>query len=134
MLYRKLCKIMFAFLTIAFLLVFSGCKKDVPCFSSIAFNMGYTDVETVPFEVVEITIPETFGKVYLRYNELLKEGGYDLSSYKGKKCLRYTYRIPSQNARANILVYNGKIIGGDISGITIDSVMIPIDKSCEING
>jgi len=105
----------------------------VPCFSQIAYNMGYTDVETVPFEVQEITIPETFGKVYLRYNELLKKGGYDLSLYKGKQCTRYTYRIPSLNARANILVYEGKIIGGDICGITIDSIMIPIDKSYEIN-
>ena len=102
-------------------------------FSEIVFNMGYTDVETEPFEVVEIQIPKTFGKVYQRYNELLKKGGYDLSLYKGKKCTRYTYRIPSLNARANILVCGGKIIGGDISGITIDSIMIPLDKTYEPN-
>ena len=93
--------------------------------------MGYTDVEKEPFEVVDVKIPENFGKVYERYNELQKEGGYDLSLYKGKKCKRYTYNIPSLNARANILVYNGNIIGGDISGITIDSIMIPVEKKFE---
>lgn len=95
---------------------------------NIAVQMGYEDVSRTPLEIVEITIPHSFNKVYQRYNELLKESGYDLSLYKGKKCMRYTYLIPSKNARANILVHNHKIIGGDISGITLDGIMIPIKK------
>ena len=94
----------------------------------IAEKMGYSDVEKVPYEVVKFTIPETFTSVYDRYNSLLEQNGYSLVPYKGKECTRYTYLIPSVNARANILVYDGKVIGGDISGITIDGVMIPIIK------
>ena len=94
----------------------------------IAKEMGYGDVSETPQEIVEIYIPQKFNKVYQRYNELLKTEGYDLSPYRGKRCLRYTYPIPSLNARANILVYNGKVIGGDISGITLDGIMIPIKR------
>lgn len=95
-------------------------------FSQIVRQMGYDDVSENPYEVVEFTIPEKFNAVYERYNLLQKEGGYDLSNYKGKKCKRYTYLIPSQNARANIIVHNGEIIGGDISGITLDGIMKPL--------
>ncbi len=94
----------------------------------IAEKMGFQDVEKTPYEVVEFTIPEEFSPVYERYNSLLEENGYSLVPYKGKKCIRYTYLIPSLNARANIIVYNNKVIGGDVSGITIDGVMIPIIK------
>lgn len=95
-------------------------------FSQIVKEMGYDDVSERPYEVVEFTIPETFNDVYTRYNNLLKENGYDLSLYKGKTCKRYTYLIPSENARANIIVHDGKIIGGDISEITLDGFMLPI--------
>ena len=95
---------------------------------TIAEKMGYTDVEKTPYEVVKFTIPEKFTPVYERYNSLLEQNGYSLVPYKGKECTRYTYLIPSVNARANIIVYDGKVIGGDISGITIDGVMIPIIK------
>ena len=108
------------------LLVRANFSEDKAVFSQIVREMGYDDVSEKPYEVVEFTIPETFNDVYTRYNNLLKESGYDLSPYKGETCKRYTYLIPSQNARANIIVYEGKIIGGDISGITLDGIMLPI--------
>ena len=99
-----------------------------PVFSEKVRKMGYEDVSQTPCEIVEFIIPEEFSRVYDRYNELLKKGGYDLTEYKGKRCKRYTYLIPSENARANIIVHNGEIIGGDISGITIDGIMLPLLK------
>ena len=103
--------------------------ENISVFSRTVKEMGYDDVSETPYEVVEFTIPTEFNEVYSRYNELLKTAGYDLSPYKGKTCKRYTYLIPSQNARANIIVYDGKIIGGDISSITLDGIMIPIEKN-----
>lgn len=103
-------------------------EKTADGYFQIAEKMGYTDVEKTPYEVVKFTIPETFTPVYDRYNRLLEQSGYSLVPYRGKECTRYTYLIPSANARANIIVYDGKVIGGDISGITIDGVMIPIIK------
>ena len=102
---------------------------NISVFSRTVKEMGYDDVSETPYEVAEFTIPIEFNDVYNRYNELLKTAGYDLSPYKGKSCKRYTYLIPSQNARANIIVYEGEIIGGDISSITLDGIMIPIEKN-----
>lgn len=106
-------------------------EKDVSAFSQIVREMGYDDVSEQPYEVVELTIPEKFNAVYERYNALQRESGYDLAPFKGKKCKRYTYLIPSQNARANIIVHDGKIIGGDICGITLDGIMLPIKNNRE---
>lgn len=105
--------------------------KPLPVFSQIVREMGYDDVSEKPYEVVEFTIPREFNAVYERYNALQRESGYDLAPYKGKKCKRYTYLIPSQNARANIIVNDGKIIGGDISSITLDGIMLPIKNNRE---
>lgn len=106
-------------------------EKPQPVFSEIIRQMGYDDVSETPYEVVELEIPLKFNSVWENYNNLLKEKGYDISLYKGKKCKRYTYLIPSENARANIIVRGGKIIGGDISSITLDGIMIPIKSSEE---
>lgn len=106
-------------------------EKPQPVFSEIIRQMGYDDVSETPYEVVEFEIPLKFNSVWENYNNLLKEKGYDLLLYKGKKCKRYTYLIPSENARANIIVSDGKIIGGDISSITLDGIMIPIKSSEE---
>ncbi len=101
-------------------------NTECPAFSQIVHDMGYADVTKDPVETEVFEIPEKFNPVYEEYNKIQKEAGYDLSLYKGKKCMRYTYLIPSENARANIIVYDGKIIGGDICSITLDGVMIPL--------
>ena len=97
-------------------------------FSSIVKDMGY-NAEEKPMEIVRFTIPNEFDKVYERYNNLLKKGGFDLEEYKGKECVRYTYYIKKDDLVANIIVYNGKIIGGDISSHKIDGMMLPIKKN-----
>lgn len=104
-------------------------EKPVPVFSRIVREMGYDDVSEEPYEVVEFTIPTEFNNVWNNYNSLLRENGYDLTPFKGKRCKRYTYLIPSENARANIIVCDGEIIGGDISSITLDGIMLPIKSN-----
>ncbi|MBQ8764356.1 MAG: DUF4830 domain-containing protein [Clostridia bacterium] len=119
-------------ISVGFILVFRiSQEKPQPVFSEIVKQMGYDDVSETPYEVVEFEIPLKFNSVWENYNNLLKEKGYDLALYKGKKCKRYTYLIPSENARANIIVSDGKIIGGDISSITLNGIMIPIKSSEE---
>lgn len=78
------------------------------------------EVVAEPKEIVDVSIPETFDEVYSKYNELQKKQGLDLYKYKGQTIKRYTYEVtnyPDENALgviANILVYNDKVIGGDI--------------------
>ena len=96
-------------------------------YGAVFRNMGYVPSKE-PIEVVEITIPIKWDGVYNTYNALQKEGGFDLEPWKGKTCTRYTYLIPEYNARGNVLVYDGIIIGGDICSITLDGIMLPIEK------
>lgn len=86
------------------------------------------EVSDEPVEIVEVVIPEKFGEVYSRYNKLQREQGFDLEKYKGKLVKRYTYAVNNypnepEYVRANMLVINGQIIGGDICSLKLDGFM-----------
>ncbi len=71
-------------------------------------------------EEERFTLPETFDRVLLGYNEIQRDQGLDLSHYHGKRVTRYTYEItnyPDYEGKvyANLIVYRNKIIAGDIS-------------------
>ncbi len=82
-------------------------------------QFGY-EVAEDPLETVEITLPEKFDKVYAGYNELQKSQGLDLSKYRRKTVMRYTYEVKNYDGYdggrvlANVIVYRGRVIGGDI--------------------
>lgn len=81
-------------------------------------QLGWKVAEN-PLETVAVTIPDEFDAVFLEYNNLQKEIGLDLSRYKRKDVMRYTYQVENYPdyqglVYANILVYKNKIIGGDI--------------------
>ncbi len=91
---------------------------------------GYTLVDKNPTSKT-VTIPEVFYDVYKNYNALQKKSGYDLSYYKGCEVIIYTYKInPPQNYSGefliNIIVYNDRVIGGDVSSSTFGEYMLPI--------
>ena len=80
---------------------------------------GY-EVEPQPTLIEEIIIPAEFDEEYEKYNDYQKMSGFDLSKYKGRRAKKYTYIVtnyPDQSDEvvANLIVYNGKAIGGDIS-------------------
>lgn len=88
----------------------------------------------------EIIIPLEFDATYRNYNELQKKAGFDLSEYKGCKATVFTYKVLSygpftakDHAQLNLIVYNGRIIGGDISTVSTDGVMLPLLRG-ENNG
>lgn len=89
----------------------------------ITFLKSYGwEVSEEPSEVVSVVIPQTFGDVYENYNAIQTAQGFDLSGYRGKEVRRYTYEVlnyPGQKdyIRANLLIYRGKVIGGDICSI-----------------
>ena len=87
------------------------------------------EIEAEPVEIKEITIPKVFDAVYTEYNNLQKACGYDLSAYKGKTVKRYSYQVNnypqagSSYVVADVLVSDGKIIGGDICKTSADGFM-----------
>ncbi len=99
----------------------------------LAFLLGYGwEADTEAVEVREITIPDVFDDVYLKYNEVQKAQGMDLERYRGKTCRQWIYNVtnyPAQGTvRASLLVLDGKIIGGDLSSTELDGFL------CAFNG
>ncbi len=98
----------------------------------IAFiqGLGYEPLEEC-IERKTITIPESFSSVYEQYNLIQKQAGFDLSEYKGVKAEIYVYKVQTPKGRegetvANLIVYNNRIIGGDISSRELDGFMLAL--------
>lgn len=88
-------------------------------------KLGYSPVIESE-ETENITIPTVFSDVYKNYNELQKQVGADLALYKGAPCQRFTYRDGDSEYRLNIIVYKGRIIGGDRCTAALDGDMQPL--------
>ena len=91
-------------------------------------------IDGIPKETQTVTIPDaTENKVFARYNELQKDQGFDLLPYTGKEVIRYVYEIlnyPDGTAPvyAGVLVFEGKIIGGEITDTSPNGVMHGFQK------
>ncbi len=78
-----------------------------------------------PVEVSEVIIPEDFDAGYLEYAQMNKSQGLDLEPYKGVRAKRWTYDILNYPGlenktgiiQANLLIFDGRIIGGDICSL-----------------
>lgn len=88
----------------------------------VAFLATYGwSVNAEPKEIQKVRIPENSdNKVFARYNELQRSQGFNLSAYGGKEAMRYVYEIlnypdAALPVYASVLVYDGRIIGGDIT-------------------
>lgn len=82
-------------------------------------------VKPEPAEEAEVVIPGVFDRVMTEYNTLQKQQGFDLTKYERKKVTCYTYIVENFDeyngtVYANILVYRGKVIGGDICSADIN--------------
>lgn len=75
----------------------------------------------------QVTIPQSFSKVYNNYNALQREAGFDLQSYRGKNVTIYTYNLDSQTV-VNLITFKGKLIGGDIASLKIDGQMTALKE------
>lgn len=75
-----------------------------------------------------VTIPSQFSDIYTTYNVMQIAQGYDLEPYAGEICTQYIYLVenyPDEDGEihATLLVYDGVIIGGDISCSELDGFM-----------
>lgn len=90
-------------------------------------------VDASPIEVTEVTMPEEFDKIFAAYNEIQKEQGLNLAKYKRKKLTRYTFSVTNYDGYdgkvlANVLVYRGKVVGGDICSADVDGFVHGFEK------
>ena len=90
-----------------------------------------------PTEVQKVKIPDAAdNEVFARYNDLQKSQGFDLTAYAGKEAMRYVYEIlnypdATQPVYASILVYEGRIIGGDVTNTAPDGIIHGFQKPGE---
>lgn len=93
-------------------------------------QFGWT-VNAEPVDTGDVTIPEKFSDVYLSYNNIQKEQGLDLLPYAGKTVQQWIYSVtnyPQQESmRGTLLVYSGRVIGGDLSTPQLDGFMTGFD-------
>jgi hypothetical protein len=89
-------------------------------------------VEPEPVTVRNVQIPARFTETYQRYNDLQKQQGFDLSRYRADIVESYTFRVLNHPAAgdvfANVLVFRGRIIGGDICSFAINGFMTTFDS------
>ena len=81
-----------------------------------------------------VSIPEEFNETYESYNELQKEQGFNLKKYKGEMVEIYTYAVynypgNSENVVINLMVFDGSLIGGDVSCNELDGFMQGLKNS-----
>jgi hypothetical protein len=93
-------------------------------------------VDEKSVEVTEVIIPEEFDEVYSSYNEIQLRQGLDLAPFAGKRVKKWTYTVINYPGyenkiciRANMLVYNGRVIGGDICSVELDGFMHTFDMN-----
>ncbi len=105
----------------------------VRCAASLGWNVDKTS-ETVR----AVYIPNEASIEFNEYNEMQKSSGFDLVPYMGKGAHLYTYRIlnfPSDisvNAFLNLIIYDGKMIGGDCDVLEYDDLYLPVKRTkCE---
>lgn len=86
------------------------------------------EVKETPIEQVDVLLPSSFNDTYEKYNEIQKEQGLDLLKYAGLTCQRYTYEVTNYPGKdsgvvANLLVLDGRVIGGDICSVELNGFL-----------
>ena len=80
----------------------------------------------------EVSLPREFDSIFTAYNDLQKSQGLDLEKYGGKICQHYRYEIVNykegETVYANLLIYRGRVIGGDISSAQKDGFVTTFFK------
>lgn len=83
-----------------------------------------------------ILLPETFDEEFDDYLEIQRQGGFDLDSYAGETVTRYSFTITNypteeDGIMADLLVLDGKIIGGELRSPALDGFMAPLKAQSE---
>ncbi len=114
---------------------FSGIKTESDRITFLK-QFGW-EVESTPVLEENVTIPGEFDKIYVCYNELQKQQGLDLTRYKRKDVTRYTYKVTNYSdydgvVYANMIVYRGKVIGGDLCSADVSGFVSTLDGKIKL--
>ncbi len=99
-------------------------SDDVAC-AAFLRSLGY-EAQLPAAEVREIRLPDVFDEALNTYNALQRQVHFDLSGYAGMRVKYRTYHL-DESAFAHLYVYNGSIIGGDITDSK--GTVLPLSKA-----
>jgi hypothetical protein len=90
-------------------------------------DLGW-QVSPKPVEEQTVVIPREFTDIYEEYNDLQISQGFDLKKYGGLEATRYTYEVENypdcaDRVYADMIVYKGKLIAGDVQSSALDGFM-----------
>ena len=95
---------------------------------------GWT-VDPLSCECAESVIPERFGEVYRQYNELQRSQGFDLTPYRGRRAVRFTFALAENPfpeeagpVHANVLFVEDTIAAADICAVGINGFIRGVDR------
>ena len=90
------------------------------------------EASSEPYLIEEIKIPKLFDEYYKSYNALQIESGLNLSQYKGKKGVRYTYKMTNFSDKTlsgiyvNVICIKRKPVAGDINCPSLSGFILPL--------
>ena len=95
--------------------------------SQFGWEVNANDVEEV-----DVTLPSVFDKILTAYNELQMRQGLNLTKYKNKPVVRYTFIVTNYPGvegpvLANVLVYRNRVIGGDLCSAEMSGFVTGFD-------
>ncbi len=97
------------------------------------------DVEETPAEEAKVTIPAEFDRVMENYNQIQRQQGFDLSKYRNRDMMRYTYRItnyPDYNGTVycNLLIYKNRVVAADICSSDVNGFIAGLKGTVRNDG
>ena len=113
-------------------LILSGCTAPASSQSQIQTCLDFLqsygiEAEPEPIEESVLVIPQEFDPVYEHYEELVAKDGFTLIPYRGKQVTRLTFPVTNypgrEDVRANVLLYQGSVIAGDLSTVSLYGFM-----------
>ncbi len=97
------------------------------------------EVEETPAEEAKVTIPAEFDRVMESYNRIQRQQGFDLSKYRNRDMMRYTYRItnyPDYNGTVycNLLIYKNRVVAADICSSDVNGFIAGLKGTARSEG
>ena len=81
----------------------------------------------------EVSLPERFTGVYVDYLALQRRSGFDLTPYAGRTLMRCSWQVSNYPGTEDVvlldlLVCDGRIVGGDLRSTALDGFMTALEK------
>ena len=121
---------------IAFTILFFKTDSETNASNIKYINEFGWSVEETPTDIQHLTIPDSTDRVFAAYADKLNN--QSLFNLCGKRVCRYSYKVLNHSdsdcgmIRINLIVYDGEIVASDISSLSENGFILPINDTSNI--